>query len=143
MRLGFLLAHLSELEVGFASELRAAAQKHRDDHDVYHQCLTFAVTADKRVHRLEPLLERYRGRAEWTSALAPVEGADLLARLRVLYLESCETAITWTMAVQASKAVRDQDLLKLGTKCESELHMQAKWFMTRIKVGAPQALVVA
>ena len=55
MKLGQLLAHLEELEAALAADLRAAAERHRDDHDVYHQCHTFAVTADKRVEALGPL----------------------------------------------------------------------------------------
>jgi hypothetical protein len=47
------------------------------------------------------------------------------------------------MAAQAAKAARDQELLALATECQSETEMQAKWFTTRIKTGAPQALVVA
>ena len=51
MKVGQLLAHMEELEAALAADLRAAAERHRDDHDVYHQCHTFAVTADKRVRR--------------------------------------------------------------------------------------------
>jgi hypothetical protein len=142
MRIGPLLAHLRELEAGVAAELRAAAERHRDDHDVYHQCHTFAVTADKRVQKLEPLAERYGGKATWKSAVG--DGSDdLLEDLRSLYLRAQESAITWVMVMQAAKAARDQELLTLATECQSETEVQAKWFMTRIKTGAPQALVVA
>jgi hypothetical protein len=46
------------------------------------------------------------------------------------------------MAAQAAKAKRDKDLLSLATECQTETDAQAKWFTTRIKTGAPQALVV-
>lgn len=141
MKIGPLLAHLNELETGLAAELRGAAERHRDEHDVYHQCHTFAVTADKRVQRLEPLAERYGARAEWKSALGG--GSDqLLEDLRTLYVRAQESALTWVMASQAAKAARDQELLMLAAECQSETEVQAKWFMTRIKTGAPQALVV-
>ena len=72
-----------------------------------------------------------------------VDGSDdLLAELRTLHLRTHEVAITWTMAEQAAKALRDTDLLKVATECQSETEMQAKWFTTRIKTSAPQALVV-
>jgi hypothetical protein len=141
MRVGLLLAHLRELEAGFATELRAAAERHRDDHDVYHQCHTFAVTAEKRVQKLEPVAQRYGGTAEWGSAVG-AGSEELLHDLRALYLRAHECAITWVMAMQAAKAVRDQELLTHATECQSETEMQAKWFVTRIKTGAPQALVV-
>jgi len=46
------------------------------------------------------------------------------------------------MAAQAAKAARDKELLSLATDCQTEVETQAKWFTTRIKTGAPQALVV-
>jgi hypothetical protein len=62
--------------------------------------------------------------------------------LRALYLRAQESAINWVMAAQAAKAARDQQLLTLANECQSETELQAKWFTTRIKTGAPQALVV-
>jgi Lon protease-like protein len=141
MKLGPLLAHLRELEFHAATELRAAAERHRADQDVFHQCHTFAVSADKRAQRLEPLTGRSEGQPEWTTAVT--DGSDdLLEELRALYLRAEELAITWTMAVQAAKALRDEELLMLATECQSEPEADAKWFTTRIKTGAPQALVV-
>jgi hypothetical protein len=143
MRVGPLLAHLRELETGLAAESRAAAERHRDDHDVFHQCHTFAVTAEKRVGRLEPFSRRYGGQAEWPTTISAEGSADLLEELRLLYLRTQEAAITWVMASQAAKAARDPELLALATDCQSEIEAQAKWFTTRIKTAAPQALVVA
>jgi hypothetical protein len=141
MRIGQLLADLRDLETRLAAELRTAAERHRDDHDVFHQCHTFAVTAEKRVRKLEPLAQRYGGQAAWTTAVG--EGSDdLLEDLRTLYLRAQESAITWVMASQSAKAARDEELLALATEGRSETEGQAKWFMTRIKTGAPQALVV-
>ena len=67
---------------------------------------------------------------------------NVLEELRALYLRAEELAITWTMAVQAAKALRDLELLMLATQSQSEPAAEAKWFTTRIKTGAPQALVV-
>lgn len=140
MRTGQLLAHLRELDAELAAELRRAAERHRDDHDVYHQCLTFSITAHKRAQKLEPLTDRYGGEATWNSAVG--EGSDdLLEDLRSLYLRTQQSSITWIMASQAARAVRDQELLTLAIECQSETETQAKWFATRIKTGSPQALV--
>jgi membrane-bound lytic murein transglycosylase MltF len=141
VKIGSLLAHLAELEANLASELRAAAERHADDHDVFHQCYTFAVTADKRVQKLQPLADRYGGQAAWKSAVGG-GSQDLMEDLRALYLRAEEGAITWVMASQAAKAARDQELLALASECHAESEAQAKWFTTRIKTGAPQALVV-
>ena len=141
MRIGPLLAHLRELEAGYADALRAAAERHRDDHDVFHQCQTFATTVDKRLQKLEPVGQRYGGEPEWQSAVES-ESADLLEDLRALYLRAQEVAITWVMASQAAKGARDQELLTLSTECQTEVETHAKWLTTRIKTGAPQSLVV-
>jgi hypothetical protein len=141
MRLGRLLAHLAHLEAALAAALRAAADRHAGDHDVFHQCQTFAVTAATRAQKLEPLADQYRGNAEWTPA---VQGRrdDLLEDLLFLHLQTHEVAIAWEIAAQTAKAARDENLLALATECHAETEMQAKWFETRIKTTAPQALVV-
>jgi hypothetical protein len=141
MKIGPLLNHLMQLEAKLAAELRAAAERHADDHDVYHQCHTFAVTAEKRVEALRPLKQRYEGKAAWSTALGD-GSTDLLEDLRWIYLRSQEATITWVIAAQAAKAARDRELLSLATDCQTEVELQAKWFTTRIKTGAPQALVV-
>ena len=126
-----LLAHLLRLETGLAAELRAAAERQRGEQDVYHQCQSFALAAEKLAD----------GQTEWTSSLRE-GGGDLLEELRTLYLRTQEVAITWTMAAQGAKALRDSELIELATESQSESETQAKWFTTRIKVGAPQSLTV-
>ena len=111
MKIGPLLAHLRELETGLAAELRAAAERHREEHDVYHQCQTFAWPRTSACRRLEPLAGRYDGRPSGRRSVG--DGSDdLLEELRTLYLRAQEVAITWTMAAQAAKALRDRDLLR-------------------------------
>ena len=87
---------------GLAAELRSAAERHRDDHDVYHQCLTFSITAHKRVQKLEPLGDRFGGEATWNSAVGGGSD-DLLEDLRSLYLRTQESSITWVMAAKPPK----------------------------------------
>ena len=142
MKLGDLIPHVRQLETELAARLRAAAERQREEHDIYHQCLTFAVSADKRAVRLDSFAKRYGGQTRWTSVV--VDGSDdLLVELRTLHLRTEEVAITWTMVEQAAKALRDTDLLEVATECHSATEMQAKWFTMRIKTSAPQALVVA
>ena len=142
MKIGPLLAHLGELETAYAGALRQAAQRHKGDHDVYHQCRTFALVADGTADTLAPLRQRYDGKAEWRIVI-PSAGETLLEELRSLYLFAHEVAVTWNMAQQAAKAVRDPELEEFAGEFHSKTETQAKWFLTRIKVGAPQALVVA
>jgi hypothetical protein len=141
MKIGGLLQHLGELETAFAIRLTAAADRHRDEHDVDHQCRTFAIKARKRAEQLEPRRERYGGSATWASAVAGTTD-DLLEDLRALYLRAEQISITWTMVAQAAMALRDPDLIALARGCKAETERQAKWFTTRIKSGAPQALLL-
>ena len=141
MKLGGLLAHLEALELALAVELRTAAERHRDDHDVEHQCRTFARNAEARAQGLEPLVHRCGGKADWTTAVH--KGSDdLLEELRTLVLRHHEVILTWTMAVQAAKAIRDAELLAYAAASAAEATAEVDWFLTRIKTGAPQALTV-
>jgi hypothetical protein len=142
MKLGNLLAHLRELEDELAAALNASANRHAADHDVFHQCRTFASKVTTRLESLARLAERYSGRPEWASAVRG-ESDDLLEDLRLLHLATHEVAITWEMAAQAAKAARDPELLAVANASHAQAEMQAKWFETRIKTTAPQALVTS
>jgi hypothetical protein len=141
MKIGPLLSHLVDLEATYSNALREAAQRDHDEHDVHHQCLTFATAAEKRAARLQPHAERY-GRGSGWALIEPTAGSSLLERLRAQYVLAQETAVTWTMALQAAKAARDGELELVATECLSGIDAEAKWFLTRIKTSAPQALVV-
>ena len=142
MKIAPLLAHVHDLETEHATALRDAAERLADAKDVHYQCLTFAATVDKRLERLAPLQARYAGKAEWATADFP-KGHVLLEALRALYLRSYELDVTWVMVLQAAMAARDPELRDTAKEAHTEVEIQAKWFLTRIKTGAPQALVVA
>lgn len=141
MKIGPLLAHLDELEACYAETLRSSARRFPDEHDVFHQCLTFAAAADRAAKKLEPLRRRYDGEADWQT-VSPRHGNVLLEELRALCLLAHEVAVTWAIALQTAKAARDAELQEAAGDCHTEAEMQAKWFLTRIKVGAPQALLI-
>jgi hypothetical protein len=142
VKVGALLAHLGDLERSYAETLRHSAERYQAEHDVFHQCLTFAAAADKAATRLEEIRQRYDGTSDWHVPLAR-DGNTLLEDLRSLYLMADAVAVTWTMALQAAKALRDSDLNDVASTCHTDAETQAKWLLTRIKTGAPQALVVA
>jgi hypothetical protein len=138
---GPLLAHLEDLEAAYVETLRQQASRHPDEHDVAHQCLSFAVATEQAGLLIEPLRQRYDGTSDWQTPLPP-EGTTLLEDLRSLYLMAEAVVVTWTMAVQAAKALRDGELTEVASACQTESETQANWFLTRIKMGAPQALAV-
>jgi hypothetical protein len=161
VKLGPLLEQLHKLETELADDYRAIGERHATDHDVYHQCHTFALQCEQHARALEPHTDRYGGDVDgdlepgvWsgllervrrqTSALLgrePHSGLLLLRDLRALFLAAEETSITWVMAGQAAQALRDAQLLETVSKSHPETELQVKWLTTRIKVGAPQALV--
>jgi hypothetical protein len=162
MRIGPLLSRLHELEAELAEDLRAIGARHAADHDVYHQCHAFASSCEERARRLAPHAERYgqdldddAGPDLWGGLLerARHKGSELLGRtpsasvlllrdLRTIFLAYEEVSITWVMAGQAAQAARDRELLDLVTECHGEAQLELKWFVTKIKTAAPQALVV-
>ena len=95
MKVGSLLAHLQDLERCYAETLRHTAERYKADHDVFHQCLTFAAAADKATTRLEAIRQRYNGASDWHVPLAG-DGNTLLEDLRSLYLMANAVAVTWT-----------------------------------------------
>ncbi|HEY7792552.1 MAG TPA: hypothetical protein VIA10_00945 [Gaiellaceae bacterium] len=161
MKIGPLLARLHELETDFAEELRALGERHAADHDVFHQCHTFALQCERHAAALQPVAARYgedvgdEGPGFWSGLLesarrtasaslgrVPESSLLLLRDLRTLFLQAEECSITWVMAGQAAQAARDQELLDVVRTCHQETEIQVKWFVTRIKVASPQALVV-
>ena len=74
--------------------------------------------------------------------LLAINGRELHDFLDWEFLSAEEASITWVMAGQAAQAARDAELLETVTRCHTETELQVKWLTTRIKVAAPQALVV-
>jgi hypothetical protein len=67
----------------------------------------------------------------------------LLRDMQDLYLMASACDISWTMMGQASQGLRDRELLEVVNSCEGETYNQLKWIRTRMKVAAPQTLIVA
>ena len=144
-----------------ADEFRLVGERHAAEHEVFHTCHVLAAQCEQHAVRLEQASERYHvdlpddDGGPWQGVLQAVRqkvsdvvgrtkeaGLVLLRDLRALWLAAEECSITWVMLGQAAKAVRDKELLELVTECHAETEIQVKWFVTRIKVASPQALVV-
>lgn len=146
MKLGLALVRLLREEERLAGECRAVAERRRDDHDIHHECVSFAGQCDAHVEALRPHVRRYAGDTTGDAALPPLPlepagSLDLLDDLRRLFLAAEDVSIHWVMAGQAAQAARDRELLDDVRACHSETESQVKWLVSRIKVAAPQALV--
>ncbi len=67
----------------------------------------------------------------------------LLRDMQDLYLMASACDIAWTMVGQAAQGLRDRELLEVVNSCEMETANQMKWIRTRMKIAAPQTLIVA
>ena len=67
----------------------------------------------------------------------------LLRDMQDLYLMASACDTSWTMIGQAAQGLRDRELLEVVNSCEMETYNQMKWIRTRMKVAAPQTLIVA
>lgn len=159
MNLRPAIEHLHASERDLAEDLRALAERHATDHDVYHVGSMLSERCAQLASGLAPFLEAYGGqpdgdgsdvarafagrvrrmRAELTGR-SEKAGLSLLHDLRDLYVHAQETEIDWTIARQGALAARDQ-ALELG--CQTglqETDRVVRWLKTRIKEAAPQAL---
>jgi hypothetical protein len=150
---GSAVRELHDAELALAAGLRAAAERHPNEHDVFHLARTLAEQCDTHAEALRPHLERYGERPGSAEVLALENGLEpaahgtapelaLLHDLQRLYLLAEEVLIDATMVKQAAMATRDAELLAAVTASMSETEVQVKWLKTKIKTAAPQALTI-
>jgi hypothetical protein len=152
MHLAHYLGLLHESESALADAFREVAGAHEDEVDVFHLANRLAEECDAHVAKLAPIVSRYGEETDDDEPErlhrvlfdGPREGPLALLRdLHDLYLLAAECDVAWTLVGQAAKGLRDEDLLDVVTSCEGETKIHLKWLLGRMKVAAPQALVVA
>ncbi len=138
-------------EKTLADSFREVAQGHQAEADVFHMCQTLAGWSDRHREQLAPIVERYgeddsvqeperlhgEGLAEVRSG--PV---GLLRDLQDLHVMATLVQTTWTVIAQGAQGLRDRDLLEVATSANAETSRQLTWLNTRMKMAAPQALIV-
>jgi hypothetical protein len=151
MHLAHYLGLLHEAEDNLVRAFRAVGASHGDEPDVSQECERMARQCASHVDRLAPFVDRYgkdapdepdRLHADLFRG-ARSGGLGLLRDLHDLYLMASQSDISWTMIGQAAQGARDTDLLDTVNACEHDTAIQLAWIRTRMKVAAPQALVVA
>jgi hypothetical protein len=139
-------------EQTLADSLRAVAEGHARQADVFHTCHTLAGWSDQHREDLAPVVERYgeqKGIDEperlRTDTLARTRDGEigLLRDLQDLHLLATLVHSTWTVVAQGAQGLRDRQLLQLATSSRAETSRQLTWLTTRMKQAAPQALIVA
>ena len=139
-------------EQTLADSLRAVAEGHARQADVFHTCHTLAGWSDQHRGALAPVVERYgeqkdvdepeRLRADVLTATREGE-IGLLRDLQDLHLLASLVHTTWTVIAQGAQGLRDHELLEIANASRAETTRQLTWLTTRMKQAAPQALIVA
>ena len=144
------LADRSEQTLG--DSFREVARGHAHVADVYHTCLQLAGWCDEHRRRLAPVVQRYGEDRDveeperlHADGLAQTREGEigLLRDLQDLHLLTTLVQTTWTVIAQGAQGLRDHELLEIATSSHAETSRQLRWLNTRMKVAAPQALIVA
>jgi hypothetical protein len=134
-----------------ADSFRAVAGGHAHVADVFHTCRTLAGWCDENRDALAPVVERY-GEADFdeperlhAAGLAETREGEigLLRDLQDLHVRATLVQTTWTVVSQGAQGLRDRDLLEVAQHANAQTSRQIAWLETRMKVAAPQALIVA
>lgn len=150
MNLSHYLGLLHKAQVDLAGAFREVGEAHKDEPDVFYDCERLAAQCDQHAEELQPFTERYGEEADDEPDRLHSEifkgtregGLGLLRDLHDLYLMAAECDISWTLVGQAAKGARDDELTNVVDRCEGETAMQMMWLRSRMKIAAPQALVV-
>ena len=144
-----LVDHSEQL---LAESLRAVAEGHARQADVFHTCHLVAEWSDAHRDRLAPVVERYGEQDDveepqrlHAAGIAEVREGEvgLLRDLQDLHLLATLVSTTWTVLAQGAQGLRDRELLEIAHTCGAETARQLAWLETRMKQAAPQALVIA
>lgn len=134
-----------------AESLRTIGEGHARHADVFHSCALLAGWSDAHRRRLAPIADRYGEeditepeRLHHEGLAQPRDGEiGLLRDLQDLHVLATLVQTTWTVIAQGAQGLRDQDLHDLATAANAETSRQLTWLNTRMKVAAPQTLIVA
>jgi hypothetical protein len=134
-----------------AESLRTVAQAQAKHPDIHFMCETLAKMSDAHRDRLAPVVERY-GEDESSYEPERLHAAGLgeartgplglLRDLQDLHVLAHLVLSSWTVIRQGAQGLRDRELLEIATASAADTRRQIAWFQTRMKVAAPQALIV-
>ena len=138
-------------EQTLADSFRAVAEGHAHVADVFHTCRMLAGWSEANREALAPIVERYGEAVDvdeperlHAAGLAETRGGEigLLRDLQDLHVLATLVQTTWTVIAQGAQGLRDRELLETATECNAETSRQLTWLNTRMKMAAPQALIV-
>lgn len=151
MHLANYLGYLCQTEIDLADGYRKVGEAHAQEADVYYITHTLAKQCEAHAEKLKPFVDRYgEDKPEEPERLyheffdeTRSGSLGLLRDMQDLYLMASACDISWIIIGQAAQGARDRELLEVVNSCEVETTNQLKWIQTRMKVAAPQTLLVA
>lgn len=151
MHLANYLGYLCQTKLDLAEGYRKVGEAHAQEADVYYTTHTLAEQCESHAEKLKPFVDRYGEEQPEEPEQIYHQFFDqtrsgslgLLRDMHDLYLMASACDISWTMIGQAAQGMRDRELLEIVDSCEMETSNQLKWLRTRMKVAAPQTLIVA
>jgi hypothetical protein len=147
MNLKIYLGMLHQAEQTLAACFREVVAGHGTEPDVHFLCHTLAGQCDHHGEPLLPAVQRYgedisdnEPERLHAQGLSQTRGGPvgLVRDLQDLYLLASIVDVTLAMVKQAGSALRDQELLDVVAKRDSETAVQPLWLQTRMKQAAPQ-----
>ncbi len=161
MKLGAALDKLSTSVEDLTEELRAVAERHASQQDVYHMGHTLSRRLEEVGAMLDPFLKAYgqngfdgadgeavrafaekvRRTMSTLTGRSAKSGLLLLRDLRELFVDTAGCQIDWTIVRQGAMAARDEPLADVAQVGMDETKRVMKWLTTRIKEASPQVLM--
>ncbi|MDQ3906862.1 MAG: molybdopterin-dependent oxidoreductase, partial [Acidobacteriota bacterium] len=141
---------LSDANHEFASACDAVRAHHPEDAELRLGMIKLARFSEDAVESLRPFAEKYGRRdagepGDLRSTLIPATRAGsfgLLRDLHSLFVLSSEVQVSLAIVMQASKQLRDEQLLDLCIHLDEQNKRQQAWLTTQIEHRAPHTLVV-
>ncbi len=157
-KLALLLRVLHDAETTAAEDLRTMGERHRTDHEIYHISRDLAGWSLEHIKLIadaaakagielasdgDPPLETLALRRERMTDPSQSDqepGLALLRDLRTLHLNLTGLSVDWELLAQTAQGAKDDELLKLASRCHPDTLRQARWANAKIKESAPQIM---
>lgn len=158
-KLPLVLRELHRSETSIARDLRAMADRHSADREIFHVARDIAEWSEEHIRQLAEIARRqnvrlrarprlvqsvlstnFARRASTELARRPEPGLVLLADLRRLHRKAAGVALDWELLGQAAQAMRQRDLLELTQRCRPHTLRQMQWAEAQLKIHSPQVI---